>query len=54
MQNPITELQELGNAKKVRAASYVTALDDLNAQKNELLTERAYHAMPPRCSHPAA
>ncbi|MFC9231320.1 recombinase family protein [Streptomyces decoyicus] len=42
----IAELQALWKAKKVRAASYVTTLDDLNARKNELLADRAYHSVP--------
>ncbi|WP_142216357.1 hypothetical protein [Streptomyces sp. SLBN-118] len=46
MEEEITELQELWTAKKVRAASYVTALDDLNARKNELLADRVYHTVP--------
>ncbi|MFK0231250.1 recombinase family protein [Streptomyces sp. NPDC090303] len=46
VEEQIAELQELWNAKKVRAASYVTALDDLNARKNELLADKAYHAVP--------
>jgi site-specific DNA recombinase len=46
VESQITELQELWDAKKVRAASYVTTLDDLNARKNELLTDRGYHAVP--------
>lgn len=46
VEEQITELQELWKAKKVRAASYVTTLDDLNAQKNELLADRAYHSVP--------
>ncbi|MEU6095732.1 hypothetical protein [Streptomyces sp. NPDC047079] len=46
VEGEITELQALWKAKKVRAASYVMALDDLNARKNELLADRAYHAVP--------
>lgn len=46
VEEEIAELQELWKAKKVRAASYVTALDDLNARKNELLADRAYHSVP--------
>ncbi|MFF9653044.1 recombinase family protein [Streptomyces sp. NPDC014622] len=40
------ELQALWDAKKIRAASYVTTLDDLNARRNELLADRAYHTVP--------
>ncbi|MEV5737241.1 recombinase family protein [Streptomyces sp. NPDC052292] len=46
VEGEITELQALWKAKKVRAASYVVALDDLNARKNELLADRAYHSVP--------
>ncbi|MFE9455945.1 recombinase family protein [Streptomyces californicus] len=46
VEEEIAELQELWNAKKVRASSYVVALDDLNARKNELLADRAYHSVP--------
>ncbi|MFI9779732.1 hypothetical protein ACIHCV_34410 [Streptomyces sp. NPDC051956] len=46
VEEEIAELQELWQAKKVRASSYVTALDDLNARKNELLADRAYHSVP--------
>lgn len=46
VEGDIAELQALWKAKKVRAASYVVALDDLNARKNELLADRAYHSVP--------
>ncbi|MCY0941882.1 recombinase family protein [Streptomyces antarcticus] len=46
VENDIKELQDLWTAKKVKAVSYVTALDDLNARKNELLADRAYHTVP--------
>ncbi|MFJ5528222.1 hypothetical protein [Streptomyces sp. NPDC093261] len=46
VEGEITELQALWKAKKVRAASYVMPLDDLNARKNELPADRAYHAVP--------
>lgn len=42
----LEELQTLWDAKKIRAASYVVALDDLNARKNELLADREYHSVP--------
>lgn len=46
VEQQIAELQALWEAEKVRAASYVVALDDLNARKNELLADRAYHSVP--------
>lgn len=46
LKEQIAELQALWEAKKVRAASYVTTLDDLNARKNELLAERAVSVVP--------
>ncbi|MEU3825190.1 recombinase family protein [Streptomyces sp. NPDC029080] len=46
VEEQIAELQALWKAKQVRAGSYVTTLDDLNARKNELLADKAYHAVP--------
>lgn len=46
VEEEIKELQALWQAKKVRAASYVMALDDLNGRRNELLADRAYRAVP--------
>ncbi|QCX75688.1 hypothetical protein C9F11_10025 [Streptomyces sp. YIM 121038] len=46
VEEQMDELQALWEAKKVRAGSYVTALDDLKAQKNELLADRAVHVIP--------
>ncbi|MFI5865877.1 recombinase family protein [Streptomyces sp. NPDC051546] len=46
IEEEIAELQALWKVKKVRASSYVTALDDLNARKNDLLADRAYHSVP--------
>ncbi|MFF3417998.1 recombinase family protein [Streptomyces sp. NPDC002698] len=42
----LAELQALWDAKEVRAASYVKTLDDLNARRNELLADRAFHTVP--------
>ncbi|WP_030386496.1 recombinase family protein [Streptomyces sp. NRRL S-241] len=42
----IKELQELWAAKKIRAASFVTTLDDLTARRNDLLTSKALHSVP--------
>ncbi|MFE0773878.1 recombinase family protein [Streptomyces sp. NPDC058861] len=46
VEEQIAELQGLWKEKKIRAASYVMALDDLNARKNELLADKAYHSVP--------
>ncbi|GAA4104347.1 recombinase family protein [Streptomyces hundungensis] len=46
VEEQIAELQALWKEKKIRAASYVMALDDLNARKNELLADRASHSVP--------
>ncbi|MFC4501719.1 MULTISPECIES: recombinase family protein [Streptomyces] len=46
VEEQISELQALWEAKKVRAASYVVALDDLNGRKNELLVDKADHTVP--------
>jgi DNA invertase Pin-like site-specific DNA recombinase len=43
----ITELKELWAAKKIRAASYVVTLDELEAQKMELKADRAVHTATP-------
>jgi site-specific DNA recombinase len=42
----ITELQAFWAAKRVRAASHVTTPNNLNARKNGLLAQRAYHSVP--------
>jgi hypothetical protein len=43
----IAELKELWAAKKIRAASYVVTLDELEAQKMELKADRAVHTATP-------
>ncbi|MGW6391679.1 recombinase family protein [Streptomyces sp. NPDC055103] len=43
----IKELKSLWEAKKVRASSYVAALDDLEARRDELKAERAMSLIPP-------
>ncbi|MFB9738398.1 recombinase family protein [Streptomyces sp. NPDC057386] len=46
VEEQISEIQALWEAKKIRASSYVVALDDLNERKNELLADRAVHDVP--------
>lgn len=47
VEEQIAELKALWEAKKVRAASYVTTLDELEAQRTELKAERAFHTATP-------
>jgi DNA invertase Pin-like site-specific DNA recombinase len=47
VQDEIKELQELWEAKKVRAATYVTTLDELQARRDNLKAEKAYATSTP-------
>ncbi|WAX80738.1 hypothetical protein [Streptomyces sp. KMM 9044] len=46
MEEEVADLQALWKAKRVKTGTYVTALHDLNARKNELLVDKADHAVP--------
>ncbi|MEU7472359.1 recombinase family protein [Streptomyces sp. NPDC044984] len=46
VEEEIADLQSLWRTKKVKAGTYVTTLDDLNARKNELLVDKADHMVP--------
>lgn len=47
VEEQISELKALWEAKRVRASSYVTALDDLESQRTQLKAERAFHTATP-------
>lgn len=47
VEEEIAELKALWEAKKVRAATYVTTLDELEARRSDLKAERAYHTASP-------
>lgn len=47
VEEEIAELKALWEAKKVRAATYVTTLDELESQRTQLKAERAFHTTAP-------
>jgi DNA invertase Pin-like site-specific DNA recombinase len=47
VEEQIAELKALWEAKKVRAATYVTTLDELEVQRTALKAERAFHTATP-------
>ncbi|AWN05230.1 integrase [Streptomyces phage Ibantik] len=47
VEGQIAELKALWEAKEVRAATYVTTLDDLESRRTQLKAERAFHTATP-------